>query len=124
MWQFVSSKRDLVTNILKHYDVQDYRFRELDWRLEARIASRSLLSQSIPIITIKLHLDTETINENKHTVYGRELAAAGLDKSTSLKKKEVIIQTDPNNLLYIIDVLEKALEESKTHRIRHLSKTL
>lgn len=107
--------------------MQDYRFRELDWRLEARIASRSLLSQSIPIITIKLHLDTETVNENKHTIYGMVREATTVDGRTNKptnRKKEVIVRTDPNNLMYIIDVLEKALEESKTHRIRHLVKTL
>lgn len=126
LWQFVSSKRDMVENILKHYDVQDFRFRELDWRLEARIASRSLLSQSIPIITMKLHLDSETINENKQTIYGVEgEQTAGDAKPTPVRlKREVIVQTDPNNLVYMIDVLEKALEEAKTHRIRNLIKAL
>lgn len=125
LWQFVTSKRDIVSNILKNYGVQDFRFRELDWRLEARIASRSLHKQAIPIITIKLHLDTEIINENKETIYGCEFSSSGAnDKLAKRRKKEVIVQTDPNNLLYIIDVLEKALEESKTHRVRNLVKAL
>lgn len=127
LWQFVSSKRNLVSNILKNYGIQEYRFRELDWRLEARIASRSLLSQAIPIITIKLHLDTETTNENKQTIYGiEEKLAVPNEPSVQHRgnRKEVIVQTDPNNLLYIIDVLEMALEESKTHRLRNLVKTL
>lgn len=98
----------------------------MDWRLEARIASRSLLSQSIPIITIKLHLDIETINENKETIYGNEIDSSANDDKIkeNRKKKEIIVQTDPNNLLYIIDVLEKALEQSKTHRVRNLEKAL
>lgn len=126
LWQFVSSKRDMVGNILKHYDVQDFRFRELDWRLEARIASRSLLYQSIPIITIKLHLDSETIDENKQTIYGieGEQTAGDARPVTVRHKREIIVQTDPNNLVYIIEVLEKALEEAKTHRIRNLIKAL
>lgn len=126
LWQFVTSKRDVVSNILKNYGVQDFRFRELDWRLEARIASRSLHKQAVPIITIKLHLDTEIINENKETIYGSEFSSSSIanDKIAKRRKKEVIVQTDPNNLLYIIDVLEKALEESKTHRVRNLVKAL
>lgn len=122
----MTSKRDAVSNILKNYGVQDFRFRELDWRLEARIASRSLHKQAIPIITIKLHLDTEIINENKETIYGSEFSSSSYAnaKIAKRRKKEVIVQTDPNNLLYIIDVLEKALEESKTHRVRNLEKAL
>lgn len=121
LWQFVSSKREFVSNILRNYGIRDYRFRELDWRLAARIASRSLLSQTIPIITIKLHLDTETINENKQTVYGVVDDGDRTSNNWS-KKKEVIVQIDPNNLLYIIDVLERALDEAKSHRVRNLSK--
>lgn len=126
----MSNKRNLVSNILKNYGIQEYRFRELDWRLEARIASRSLLSQAIPIITIKLHLDTE-INEHRQTIYGIEAKLVGNSEALSessakqgRSKKEVIVQTDPNNLLYIIDMLEKALEESKTRRVRNLTKAL
>lgn len=125
LWQFVENKRTAVSNILRSCSIEEYRFRELDWRLEARIASRSLLTQSIPIITMKLHLDSETINENKQTIYGIENLAGGSELTVmQSNKKEIIVQTDPNNLVYIIDVLEKALEEAKTHRVRNLLKTL
>lgn len=112
--------------------MQDYRFREMEWRLEARVASRSLLVQSIPIITIKMHLDLESINENKDVLsksndFHLPRNAQGNDKVGDKKfamssqrrgKKEVLFQTDPNNLVYIIEVLEKALDEAKTHRVR------
>lgn len=74
---------------------------------------------------MKLHLDSETINENKQTIYGIENLAGGSELTVmQSNKKEIIVQTDPNNLVYIIDVLEKALEEAKTHRVRNLLKTL
>lgn len=34
--QFVESKREIIMNLLKHNQTHDLRFRELDWRLEAR----------------------------------------------------------------------------------------
>lgn len=133
LWQFVNTKREFLTNVLQFYSVQDYRFRELEWRLEARVASRSLLVQSIPIITIKFHLDLEIINENKDVLFKpSEDSPSKGDNSTTTqnsvisseirRKKEIVLQTDPNNLVYIIDVLEKALEEAKTHRIRNFMK--
>lgn len=97
LWQFVTSKRDFMCNVLDRIDVVENRFRDLEWRLECRISSRSLLNQSIPVITIKFHLDSQ---------------------------KEVIFQTDPNNLIYIINVLEKTLQEARAHRIRNIVKNL
>lgn len=75
---------------------------------------------------MNLHLDSETINENKQTIYGVEgEQTAGDAKPVPVRhKREVIVQTDPNNLVYMIEVLEKALEEAKTHRIRNLIKAL
>lgn len=119
-----------MANILKQFSIHEYRFRDLEWRLEARIASRSLLNQSIPFITIKIYLDTETINENKERLAGgAENADKTLDENEKSRlakverqRKQVLFQTDPNNLIYLIDVLEKALEEAKTHRIRNIVK--
>lgn len=65
IWQFVTSKRDLMKNLLNQFGVHEFRFRDLEWRLEARISSRSLRTQAIPFISIKLYLDTEAINEYK-----------------------------------------------------------
>lgn len=122
LWQFVTSKKEFITNILSQISVKDLRFRELEWRLEARIASRSLLQQAIPIITIKMHLDTEIINENKDQLKPpAEESSVAQPRET--RKKQILFQTDPNNLIHIIDTLEKALEEAKTHRIRNIVKT-
>lgn len=101
----------------------EYRFRDLEWRLEGRVASRSLIQQSIPLITIKFHLDTETVNENKCPLVAR-VDQSNAGNTQRSRKKEVIFQTDPNNLLYIINVLEKTLQEARTHRVRNIVKNL
>lgn len=119
LWQFVTSKGDFIRNVLDQLSLVEYRFRDLEWRLEGRIASRSLIHQSVPLITIKFHLDSETVNENKCPLTSKN------DENTQRsRKKEVIFQTDPNNLLYIINVLEKTLHEARTHRVRNIVKNI
>lgn len=121
LWQFVTSKGEFVRNVLDQLSLVEYRFRDLEWRLEGRVASRSLIHQSIPFITIKFHLDSETVNENKCPLVATNDRTK--DKQQS-RKKEIIFQTDPNNLLYIINVLEKTLQEARTHRVRNIVKNL
>lgn len=121
LWQFVTNKRDFTRNVLDHLSLVEYRFRDLDWRLEGRVASRSLMTQSIPFITIKFHLDTSKVNENRSPLSTTEHVG---DKQPKSRKKEVIFQTDPNNLLYIINVLEKTLQEARSHRVRNVVKNL
>lgn len=81
-------------------------FRDLDWRIETRVASRALLEQETPFVTIKLHLDTEPINENKE-----KLNAKGDDKST---QRQVALQVDPGHLRGMIQSLEEAILGSKS----------
>lgn len=118
--------------MLDQISLVEYRFRDLEWRLEARVSSRSLLNQSVPFITIKFHLDSETVNENKNTLLN-PVASQSIEKKIDIqqpmdsmhsRKKEIIFQTDPTNLLYIINTLEKALQEARTHRVRNIVKNL
>lgn len=124
LWQFVTSKGDFVHNVLDQLSLVEYRFRDLEWRLEGRVASRSLIQQSIPLITIKFHLDSETVNENKCPLVARIDQSENAGNAQRSRKKEVIFQTDPNNLLYIINVLEKTLQAARTHRVRNIVKNL
>lgn len=125
LWQFVTSKREFMENVLDQIDIVEYRFRDLDWRLEGRIATRSLLNQSIPFISIKFHLDSEKVNENKDPLSNTAVMGTRPDSEVQRsRKKEVIFQTDPNNLIYIINVLEKTLQEARVHRIRNIVKNL
>lgn len=107
--------------MLDNISLVEYRFRDLDWRLEGRIASRSLISQSIPIVTIKFHLDSEKVSENRSPLSSIEKSNDGQLQG---REKEVIFQTDPNNLLYIINMLEKTLQEARSHRVRNIVKNL
>lgn len=63
---------------------------------------------------MKLHLDSET--------YPDKLDVLNDVDSPNTTKKEVLLQTDPNSLVHIIDQLEQALQESKTHRTRNFIK--
>jgi COMM domain containing 2 len=120
LWQFVTSRKSLVETVLHSTDASDLHFRDLEWRLEARIASRCLLQQAVPTITMKFHLDREQINEHKSTIKGTDELGGEVEVSS---KREVLLQTDPNNLVHMISVLEQALLEAKTHRTRNLMKT-
>lgn len=65
---------------------------------------------------MKFHLDTETVYENRTPLEN--------DKDVIDSKKSVFVQTDPNNLVHMIEVLEQALVEAKTHRAKNMIKAL
>lgn len=113
-------------NLLNQFGVHEFRFRDLEWRLEARISSRCLHTQAIPFISIKLYLDTETINEYKSCLASVDEATRdssnGAPAPIKRQKKQILFQTDPNNLINIIAILEKALDEAKTRRVRNIVK--
>lgn len=97
----------------------------MDWRLEGRVASRSLHNQSIPFITMKLHLECDSISEHKTpTVPVDNQKADGNIVACPQRQRKVVLQTDPNNLLHIINILEKTLNEARTHRVRNIVKNL
>lgn len=108
--QFVDSKTDNILKLLQGKATSSLRFRDLDWRLEARVASRSLHSQAVPIITMRLHLDDEATNEKRKTLIENET--------------KIVVQTDPNSLVHIIGQLEQALLEAKAHRTRNFVKAM
>lgn len=126
IWQFVTSKREFMKKLLNQFGVHEFRFRDMEWRLEARISSRCLFTQAIPFISIKLYLDTEAINEYKNCLTSIDDAKCnavnGVPPPIARQKKQILFQTDPNNLVNIIAILEKALDEAKTRRVRNIIK--
>lgn len=122
LWQFVNSKRNLVENILKHSNDSELHFRDLEWRLEAKVASRAMHKQATPVIAMKLHLDSEVVNEHKEKLQ-RNGDAPEEEFSEPNTRKEVLLQTDPTSLIHLIQVLEQALIDSKTHRVRNFVKS-
>ncbi|XP_038121686.1 COMM domain-containing protein 2 [Culex quinquefasciatus] len=117
LWQFVSSKRTLVETVLKQSADNELHFRDLEWRLEAKVASRALHRQATPVIAMKLHLDSEVVNEHKEKL--DQESTVGAEET----RKEVLLQTDPTSLVHLIQVLEQALIDSKTHRVRNFVKS-
>lgn len=113
--QFIQKQQDVVRKLLTA-DHSALHFRDLEWRLETRVASRCLHEQMTPLVTVKLHLDTETINENKDKLLTKE--AASVPSSGSGTQRQVVMQIDPGSLRGIIESLDEAILESKSHRTR------
>ncbi|KAL3194146.1 hypothetical protein MRX96_016287 [Rhipicephalus microplus] len=70
------------------------------WRLEAEIATRCLKSHVTPLVTFKFHLKQGDGGETR----------------------EVVLQTDPLNLLHITESLEEALQSAKSLHMRRIAK--
>uniref|UniRef100_A0A182VX71 COMM domain-containing protein n=1 Tax=Anopheles minimus TaxID=112268 RepID=A0A182VX71_9DIPT len=124
LWQFITSKRNLVDNVLRASCQDELYFRDLEWRIEGRIASRSLRSQATPVIKMKFHLDTECVSEYREKLHsvpvdGSEGANAKMQDHTL---REVLAETDPTMLQHMIQVLEQALLEARTRRVRNYAK--
>lgn len=86
--------------LLSNKSIPCWSFSRLEWRLEAEVASRCLKSHVTPLVTFKFQL--------KRT--GGE------------ETKEVVLQTDPSNLLHITESLEEALHSAKSLHMRRVAK--
>ena len=88
----------------------------LEWRLDAIVGSRALPSnnipQAFPIITMKLKL------RQSSTKPSYNLDSEHEDE----KDHNVLLQTDPVNLCHITEVLENALKESRSQKVRKLQR--
>ncbi|XP_055849546.1 uncharacterized protein LOC129914365 [Episyrphus balteatus] len=118
LMQFVTSKRPFVESSIKWANIKSYRLINLEWRLEVKISSRSLLNQTTVMVTMKLNLHTEPKSENRELINFEDNKI--VHENEAKNRKDIIVQTDINNLLHIIDVLEQAMLESKSRRIRNL----
>lgn len=116
--QFLQKQNETISKLLAS-NTTSLHFRDLEWRLETRVASRALLQQMTPQITVKLHLDHESINENKERLLeeGRESNSNPNNDSPSTQR-QVVMQLDPSCLRSIIHSLDESLLEAKTHRTR------
>ncbi|MPC96905.1 COMM domain-containing protein 2 [Portunus trituberculatus] len=84
-------------------------YKNLEWRFDILVGSRSLRHIAEPLLTLQLSLDAGS--ESK----------AGREEETCDK---LLLQTDPNNLLHITSVLEDALHEARTHHSRRVQRYL
>lgn len=98
-----SIKRDEVSDALEEIGFKLPRYHDMEWRFEVQTASRSLLKQVAPLVTLDLSLKNP---DNPEEV------------------EHVLLQTDPTNLLHITQELEEALQESRSQHIRRISKAV
>ncbi|XP_018371262.1 PREDICTED: COMM domain-containing protein 2 [Trachymyrmex cornetzi] len=98
-----SIKKDEVSDALEEIGFKLPRYHDMEWRFEVQTASRSLLKQVAPLVSLDLSLkNPDNPEEIEH----------------------VLLQTDPTNLLHITQQLEEALQESRSQHIRRISRAV
>uniref|UniRef100_A0A1E1XS60 Putative rna polymerase ii large subunit n=1 Tax=Amblyomma sculptum TaxID=1581419 RepID=A0A1E1XS60_AMBSC len=85
---------------LSEKSIPCWNFSSLEWRLEAEVASRCLKSHVTPLVTLKFQLKRGDGDETK----------------------DVVLQTDPLNLLHMTESLEEALQSAKSLHLRRIAK--
>uniref|UniRef100_A0A1E1XBD1 Putative rna polymerase ii large subunit n=1 Tax=Amblyomma aureolatum TaxID=187763 RepID=A0A1E1XBD1_9ACAR len=85
---------------LSEKSIPCWSFSRLEWRLEAEVASRCLKSHVTPLVTLKFQLKRGDGDETK----------------------DVVLQTDPLNLLHMTESLEEALQSAKSLHMRRIAK--
>ncbi|RZB39770.1 COMM domain-containing protein 2 [Asbolus verrucosus] len=104
--KFYESKKKEITQIINKFGVKEPHYDDLEWRFEVQVATRTLLQQVTPLITLDLSL--KTMN----------------DEGCDYNKEHILLQTDVTNLLYITQELEKALTESRSRHSRKIQRAL
>lgn len=94
---FLKSQNDIIP-------CDQLKFRDLEWRLEAKVASKSChnINNIEPKILIQFNLSEES--------------SASHRKKISSACEELLVETNASNLVHIIQKLEQAMTESKSHR--------
>ncbi|XP_063845127.1 COMM domain-containing protein 2-like [Scylla paramamosain] len=105
---YTSSEAE-VKEYLKTQAVKTPQYKNLEWRFDILVGSRSLRHIAEPLLTLQLSLDA-----GSNSKLGREEEAC----------EKLLLQTDPNNLLHITSVLEDALHEARTHHSRRVQRYL
>ncbi|XP_024877207.1 COMM domain-containing protein 2 [Temnothorax curvispinosus] len=96
-------KKNEVSDALEEIGFKLPRYHDMEWRFEVQTASRSLLKQVAPLVTLDLSLkNPDNPEEIEH----------------------VLLQTDPTNLLHMTQQLEEALQESRSQHIRRISRAV
>lgn len=98
--QLYLDNRKEIRNILSDMTVQVPHYRNLEWRFDVELASRSLHRQTNPVILMKLNT-----------------------KSGDQTQTDVL-QTDPVNLFHLTSVLENAMQEMKTAHCRRIVRNI
>ncbi|KAJ8670618.1 hypothetical protein QAD02_001877 [Eretmocerus hayati] len=103
LYKLYSVKRELFTKALSYFGLKLPEYLDMEWRFEAQIASRSMLKQVVPLVTLDFALKND---------------------SSSDQIEHVALQTDPNNLLHLAQELELAVRQGHSRHIRRISKII
>ncbi|KAK6196403.1 hypothetical protein SNE40_001635 [Patella caerulea] len=98
--QLYKENRKEVRTILSEISMDLPHYRNLEWRFDVQLASRSLRRQTTPLILFKLHTES----------YGEQ--------------ESHILQTDPVNLVHLTKVLDEALQEMKSPYCRRIVRNI
>lgn len=101
--KFYESKKNDICQLVKKLSVNEPHYHNLEWRFEVQVASRALLHQVTPLVTLDL-----TLNYLKDPP----------------NEDHILLQSDLTNLIHITNELEKALDESKSRHSRKIQKAL
>lgn len=103
---FYKGKKQEINDALSRLTLDLPHYQDLEWRFEVQLASRALHHQVTPLITMNLTLETKTA------------LASG-----STSRKNVVLQTDPTNLVHVTQVLEEALRGSQNQHSRQIQRS-
>ncbi|XP_076631956.1 COMM domain-containing protein 2-like [Colletes latitarsis] len=98
-----NTKKDEISNILATIGFKFPEYHDMEWRFEVQLASRSLLKQIDPLLTLDLSIKNSDENENV---------------------EHVLLQTDLVNLLHMVHELEEALKEGHSQHTCRLSRAI
>lgn len=102
--------REEFNQYLTKMGVQVPRYRDMEWRFDILVGSRSLHHIAEPLMTLQLSLDNTNSLGNENS------------SKTSNGPEKLLLQTDPNNLVHMTKVLEEALQESHNHHFRRITR--
>lgn len=110
-----------VKEYLKASGVKVSQYKDLEWRFDVLVGSRSLRHVAEPLLTLQLTLDTPNSDSTRKEGIG-EGQDGGVGEGGGCET--LLLQTDPNNLLHMTSVLEDALQEARTHHSRRVQRYL
>ncbi|KAK6633251.1 hypothetical protein RUM44_003852 [Polyplax serrata] len=84
---------------LPELGIQHYQFKNLEWRFETQVSSRSMIKQNEPRILMQFNFE-----KNGNT-------------------KQICLQSDIQNLIYMNQQINHALQDSKTNHIKRIQRT-
>ncbi|KAG8034824.1 hypothetical protein G9C98_007900 [Cotesia typhae] len=111
---FIDDKEPLITNLytskkpelessLSNIGFKLPEYHNMEWRFETQIASRSMLKQCDPFVTMDFALK---------------------NSDDSQKLQHIILQSDATNLLHVAEELEAALLEGRSQQIRKIKRSV